>query len=282
MKKKLPELDTIFSALSEDTFIGRGGNASVYRIQGHSEYALRVPNHLLKIFADVVHEPNEIEDPLFQGRNFGQPLVEYGDGITLLYLQEGMPVGVPPYLRNGSKARPSEENDITYAESTKIAAEMPLEAYIEMLEDVKFLRSIDKRFDPSKSNNMLMDIQIQRFKFVDIMTKNPGSDYDNCPQELVTMLFDNSYAWQYKGDQADEIQENRINILNKIILAAERLEMPLSKNEAEEDASFSYSLTLAGYEKGSAERLKIVDRIDQISGPTHGTKPSSFKPEGYG
>ncbi len=77
-------------------------------------------------------------------------------------------------------------------------------------------------------------------------------------------MYDNSYAYLYEGPKEAELKANRKLILGKLLNAAERLSVPFVREGAEnlgKYPSLRYSLQVAGYEEGTAERLKIEERI---------------------
>jgi hypothetical protein len=250
-------LDTLKSG----TVIGQGGNARVYTIAHYPDLVLRVA-HSIGVDNPDVCEPTPIQDTCFKGRNFGQAVAECGPGVTLLHFQKGVAVGVPSYLRTNDRQA---ENDSMYENSTALAASMPQEAYEALLQDMLFVTSIGMQIDPSKSNNMLIDADCKRFKLVDLNVSAPTSPYKNYPAELVCMLIDNSYGWQYKGVHIDRLQEKRKEILEKIISAAEKRHVPFFPKGRLTDSAFSYSLTLAGYAQGSDERASIEKRIATLN-----------------
>jgi hypothetical protein len=245
-------------------FLGSGGNAEVFTVEHYPRYVVRIPRLLDLDHAPKFGAPNIIDDPLFEGRNFGQAIAEFKNGVAVLLKQQGIPIGVPPYLRK-RREEPDiqEKNDKLYEDSTRFVASMHEEAYRELIMDMEFLNNAGKRIDPSKSNNLLVDVKNNKFNLVDISDNNQRRNR-NKPTEAVVVLLDNSYGYIYKGQKEEELQKNRRIILDKLLTAAENLGVPFLHDRSdgiEGDSSLRYSLKLAGYEEGTPRRLEIEKRI---------------------
>src|SRR5262245_35636892 len=131
----LPSIESISAAVTESNLLGRGGNAKVYDLKGHPDFVVRVESRVKDMA--VIAAPVEIDNSSFQGRNYGQAVAQYAEGVTVLHRQHGIPAGVPPHLSREEKNQASSDN--MYEQGTALAARMPQEAYVELLRDMQFV-----------------------------------------------------------------------------------------------------------------------------------------------
>jgi len=195
----LPSEKTLRGSARKENFLGSGENAEVYAVDLYPNFAVKIPRALDLSKASKFGSPKIIDDLRFEGRNFGQPVALFENGVSILLKQQGKPVGVPAHLRGeGEAAGDQEDNDRLYEESMKVVAAMPEEAYVQLIKDLKFLNAAGKRIDPSKSNDLLCDVKNGRFNLVGLTDREKEKE-ENTPTEALFMLFDSSYARRYKG-----------------------------------------------------------------------------------
>jgi hypothetical protein len=205
--------------------IGTGGGSFVHAIQGFPQYVARFPKSR-QIIGDVLEH---VDDP-FEGRNFGNAVYRSGD-VTINKRQLGVPAGMtyPGHVSNP---------DSVYRDMVGMAADMPQQAYNQFADDLKFVNDRGHQFDPSKSNNVLIDALAKRFNMVDI---NPASR--NVPKStlsyMTTPLAGNTYAWKYKGEPLTAAYRG---IVEKARRAAALTGIP----EWPDDSSLAYTMKLAG------------------------------------
>lgn len=239
LEKVCFDKDKILDICTEDNLIGHGGNADVYKIPNVEKYVLRVLRR-----AKAKGEGSEIEEVKdeFSEFNVGQAVAKISDAeIYFLKKQKGIPAGVP----HGRIRREGKNSDPIYEEHLKRAAEMPQSAYDEF---AKILVAINVRgynFDPSKANNVLLDVENGKFNLVDVNKRNENSTYENEMADMVITLMDNSYAWRYKGSAP--LESYRKVILDKCIEAGKKVGLHLP--EAGKNSSLDYSFKLAGQER---------------------------------
>ncbi|MFA4993886.1 MAG: hypothetical protein WC521_01080 [Bdellovibrionales bacterium] len=195
----LPSEKIIRTSVRKENFLGSGINAEVYAIDLYPNFAVKIPRSLDLSKPGKFGAPKIIDDLRFEGRNFGQPVAVFENGVLILLKQIGKPVGVPAHLRDDQAASfDQEENDRFYEQSMKCVAAMPEEAYVQLVKDLKFLNAAGKRLDSSKSNDLLCDVKNGKFNFVGLTDKERDKE-ENTPVEALVMLFDCSYARRYKG-----------------------------------------------------------------------------------
>jgi hypothetical protein len=238
--------------------IGRGGNAIVYDIPG-TQFVLRVPNRASPPAPSAELVP--VADP-FPGRNFGQPILTLGD-LQVLYRQNGFPAGLAL-----PKGLSQDEADSRYSTAIKAAAEMPQSAYDQFAADLVYLDQKGGRFDPSKSNNVLIDQKNAQFNLVDIeqdaKSKNDGGD-------IVITLMGNTYVWKYKG--SEDLKPYWQNIYKKTISAIEKNNLKFDKDSS----SVAYSRKFAGLEQLTPREM--LDRAEEAQRKADAAKETEGKPE---
>jgi hypothetical protein len=170
--------------------------------------------------------------------NVGQPLARVGDA-TVLLRQRGVPAG----LTHGEPAAKGENRNQVYLRRIQLAAGMPQSAYDQLAADLLRANELGFTWDPSKSNNILIDAPRGRFGLVDLSPRDPQSDYENTAAEAVTCLVGNTHAWRASHLEG-ELRDERRAIIRKMMLAADRAGLPRGDDPA--GSSYMYSLTLAG------------------------------------
>ena len=232
--KSIPTTSDVRVAMNLGQEIGRGGNAVVFDLP-FTNFVIRVPNGAdVPSLMDVVQP---VSDP-FDGRNFGQPIATVG-GVQILRRQEGTPAGLTNY-----RSLTQQEADAQYLGALKKAASLPQSAYDQFANDLQFLNEKGANFDPSKSNNVLIDTTKKQFNLVDINQKGGGS-YKNSFSDMVITLLGNTYASKYKGDPA-VVNALRKSIYEKSVAAAKQAGLKID----ESDSSVAYSRKLAGIDDG--------------------------------
>ncbi|MBI2989995.1 MAG: hypothetical protein HYY51_02270 [Candidatus Magasanikbacteria bacterium] len=232
----------ILTVCTEENLIGHGGNADVYQIPGVETYVVRVKQwgnggH------EIQSEIEEVED-VFPEFNVGQAVAKMPeDGIFFLKRQTGIPAGVP---YGEIRRKGGEKADSMYAEHSKRAAEMPQSAYDEFAKLLIVINERDHQFDPSKANNVLVDVESGSFNLVDINKREEGSTYRNSITDMIVTLIDNSYAWKYRGEIP--LETYRKKIIEKCLEAGKKTGLYIPRPE-ETDTSLDYSFELAGQKR---------------------------------
>ena len=209
--QSIPNLRVILRALENPKSLGYGSNAEVFEIPG-TKFVIRVPHTSKK--ETLTNEPELVQD-IYPHHNFGQQVGKIGN-IQILKRQYGIPAGL-----TNSKA--VAQADSRYAFTVQLAADMPQSAYNKLAEELAYLNSIEGKgaqFDPSKSNNLLIDAENQRFNLVDI---NEGH-YKSGLESMLVVLMGNTYAWKYRGES---LQCAYTTIFNKAEHAANKVGLSL-------------------------------------------------------
>jgi hypothetical protein len=220
-----------------ENIIGVGGNAIVCRIPQIDGYVLKVHSRDWLKNRELT-ELVAVEDQ-FPEMNFGQPVASIGMA-DVLKEQVGVPAGVP----YGEVRKSRETGNAVYEIYLKTAAAMPQKSYDQLAELFVFLNENDLIFDPSKSNNILVDSEKDIFNLVDLHHKESDDQPKNSLSYIVISLLDNAYAWKVQDEELEpSLVEYRRQILDKCIKACQKAE--LTKVDSN-DSSLSYSFQLAG------------------------------------
>jgi len=227
------------AAASQETVIGRGGNATVHAIPGEEDLVLRVPRRggFSSGEEDVSARAERVANP-FGDMNVGQPLARVG-GATVLLRQGGEPAG----MSFSDPAFKREDRDDVYRARIEAAAQMPQSAYDRVAADLLHSNQLGYVWDPSKSNNILIDAQRGRFGLVDLSLRDPGSEYVNSAADVVICLVGNAHARRAPHLDRDLVGPRR-EIIRRMMLAADRVGLP--RGDSPDHSSYRYSLSLAG------------------------------------
>lgn len=236
--------DLIVRSSVTENLVGSGGNSSVYKIPEVEEYVLRVPNG--RFGGDTSMGVLEPVDDRLPELNIGQAVARMG-GHKILKRQLGVPAGVPY-----GPIRQSAEGILLYQKSLARAAEMPQTSYDSLAYLFQLLNSNALNFDPSKSNNILIDEKNMVFNVVDINPPDHGAKTHNDLGRMVVPLMDNAFASKVKNSDIDALlTESRKTILLKSIQASKTANLPPVDPK---DDSLAYSFELAGV-KGQMETI---------------------------
>jgi len=240
--------------------IGRGGNATVFEIPSVKDYLLRVENKALrainrKMTDDLLLNVQILND-VFEGRNYGQRVISLHPNIQILKRQEGTPAGVPSrsFLWR-QKDGPAVE---MYEANLMRSAQMPQETYNQLINDLIYINNLGFNFDPSKTNNLLVDEKSQTFNLVDL---NPGS-YQNRMDDILGVLMD-SVSAHNESLGANFIDFQKLvpsyrMILEKTLLAAQHQGFNTSQENWD---NMHYAFRLAGLEENTP--FSIKKKIEQ-------------------
>ena len=229
--QRLEDPDALAAAASQETMIGRGGGSTVHAVPGEEDLVLRVPRRRSAL-QDGPPQAERVANP-FGDMNVGQPLARVG-GATVLLRQRGEPAG----MSSSDPAAKREDWVDVYRARVESAAQMPQSAYDRVASDLLRVNELGHAWDPSKSNNILIDPVGRRFGLVDLDPRDPKSDFVNTADDVVTCLVGNTHASR-TPQLRDDLVAPRREIIRKMMLAADRTGLP--RGESNE-----YSLSLAG------------------------------------
>lgn len=243
--------------------VGRGGNAVVFDIPG-TNYVLRKPHKV----QDVLQDFNQVEDAL-PGMNVGQAVATNSQGVSVLRKQPGFPAGITTRTE-------SPDDLLQYANAVRSAAMMPQSAYDGFAKDLSELTPRGFQFDPSKSNNVLIDPGSGRFNLVDINPNPTG--YQSGLTDMLVPLMGNTFHWKYQklkdsGAFDQELTQSFRDIFSKAKQAAESRGLPTKLGSS---GDYSHSFARFGDEAGDAAASL---EQSQRAGFTFPDNPMQLQPE---
>lgn len=247
-----PKIDEIRDAIKPEHFLGMGGSANVYALDGHPDKVVRV-KHGADVEAALAHPPQAVDDP-FQGRNFGQALTQYGEGVEIMMRQGGQECGLPMRFAGQDNAA-----DI-YKQSMADLAAAPVSAYVGFLEDVQFLETIGRRVDP-KPSNLMVDSEAGRINIVD--TANFGMNFamHDSPAVILRSLF--HYAGASEAGLSplpEDVQANHATALDKMLEACAQTGMPFLHDKG---GQYALQSMVSGMEPEKA--AEVVGKVNMVN-----------------
>jgi len=207
----------------------KGGNADFWYIP-NSPFGLRIVRGQLNFGTLQPH------DNPFGDMNVGQPIANLGKNIQIVRLQSGSPAG--PKL--GTHKLPAEEQEKelgVYRQKVIDAANMPQEAYNQLLNRIIQLNQKGYNIDPSKAGNLLIDPN-KGFNLVDVNKSETGKGDD--AGYIIIMLMGGNFLFNKISNP--ETQQAARTIIKKVEIASQATGLPLDKNQS----SVQYSYSLAG------------------------------------
>jgi len=213
---------------------GQGGNAFFYKIP-NTPFGIRI---LKKNWTTPDINPTlEPADNPNADINIGQAIANYGKNIQVLRLQQGTPAGMKYSALKLQQGDELNQEIANYKNQIKAAAEMPLESYIELFNNIKKLNANNYVVDPSKSGNLLIDKN--KFNIVDMNKMAPTNPYKNSANEIALMLLDKLWDKHFPTDK--EVQNYANEIHKKIEKAAELTDFPINQNPYYYQAQKNYA-----------------------------------------
>lgn len=212
---------------------GQGGNANFYKIP-NTPFGIRILKRTSNTDANPTLQPADNPNADI---NIGQAIANYGKNIQVLRLQQGTPAGLKYGSWNLKDQNQLNQEIANYKNQIKTAAEMPINSYIDLFNNILKLNANNYVVDPSKSGNLLIDKD--KFNIVDMNKMPPTNTYKNSANEIALMLVDKFATKYFPKDQ--EVQNYATQIHDKIEKAAEITGLPINQNSS----SYQFQKTYA-------------------------------------
>ena len=244
LTRELPQ-----NLFSDMNIIGSGFNHTAYKITDNDKYILRGPNEqFIKRYAKEIDYSQttmtETEDKNLK-INIGQPVasivLKTKSGIPMAFFdvlkkQEGTSLGVPPYsalsndfgeLREGAVSYEADSRKEKYSQSLKKVANMPIESYKTLIDEVEEAAKAGYTFDYLNSNNILVDDKNKRFNLIDMEKSRQGVNYGNILYALTNYCYyptytSNSFSNKVSSAEKDDATDNTIKIIQKFMVAMQQ------------------------------------------------------------
>lgn len=227
-----------------DLIIGKGFSHTAYLIPDNKDYVLRVgrsSDDFIKKADWKNMKITDIEDKNIS-RNIGQPVAyieAQADKIFPIYIevlkrQEGTPLGIKPpetlladefgTLRKDEAAYEDISRKEYYSKSIHEVAQLPIEAYEKLIEELKIAGNEGYTFDYLNSNNFLIDTNNQKINLID-MEKGPKTPrWDAILYALTNISYYGTYTSNYSepimsDEKRNQVTQDTITIIKKFITA---------------------------------------------------------------
>ncbi len=202
--------------------LGKGFSHSAYIIPGNDDYILRINNYAANNLDFENFELRDTEDKNLKV-NIGQEVARiyttgkqnsYGPIIEVLRKQNGKSLGIAPSqaiyeedsgkLRLGETSYSAAERKKYYADTIHMTAQMPTEAYENLIETYKQASEAGYTFDHLNSNNILIDEKNQTINTIDWDKSSRGADYGNLLYALTNCYYFSTYVSNYDESQVSD------------------------------------------------------------------------------
>ncbi len=268
--------------------IGSGFSHTAYNIPNNDDYILRAHNSALNNIYDYTSAKIKETENKELSINIGQKTAEIQIKdennmpymIEILRKQKGDPLGIPPTqavfipdsdeLRQGELPYEDMERKKYYASSIHKVAQMPLESYEKLIDNLQAVAKSGYSFDHLNSNNFLIDGDNNNINMIDMDKVNKKVDYGNALYALTNINYFSTFASKYdKNPISNEELEQAINdtveIIEKFINAMQNKNVKF-KNRHEYSYEFMKLFTsfpFAFYCKAIDENQKW-EKLEQI------------------
>lgn len=240
-KHILPSREEILFAMSEQP-LGQGAEAKVYKIHTNPKYTTRVSLDCppLNELAQIINETPMIEQKnIFGEHNFAQTLAYWKNpenpDLPLLTINLYCP-GISIEVQKAGRPKPDKEEALI---RTKVLSEtilnLPDDAFDKLYDDLHFLSSRKHTIDVggglfTNTGNILYSAVDNRMFIIDLqpfLQDHPGiNPYQtkgfNTPLYLARGLIPGAYCYRFEHAQDKDLIKYRTEIINKVILGAER------------------------------------------------------------
>lgn len=188
--------------------------------------------------------------------NIGQPVAEIrvkSTGsllpatIQVLKRQKGEPVGIKPasaiYIEDTEKLREGEipYNDISrkenYERTIHKVAQLPIEAYEKLIEDLNISAQNGYKFDYYNSNNILVDDEGKSLGLIDMEKIGLPVDYGSVLYALTNIQYFNTFTSKYdvpeiSDEKKAKVLEDTVMIIDKYLKAMQNKGLKFNRDES--------------------------------------------------
>ena len=164
--------------------IGEGRESMVYNIPNIDGYCIKIKKDAkLGLFKET--KPLQETKNDFYGFNFGQPIADNGEGISILLKTKGESYGLKDWYQcYAMKKKPTQaELDKYVNEDMARLSEFPQSSYDDFMKRVSLIKNVSRRhFDFFNPNNFIIDYKNKRINVV-YVGKRTHIDFEILPME---------------------------------------------------------------------------------------------------
>lgn len=241
-ERELPSINEIVVAINEMP-LGKGEEASVFKVDTNSKYTVRVSNDVQSIeelCERLRDEPFVHQPDIFDGRNYAQSVAYWGlypddKSRAMMTINLYVP-GFSMEIHKPGTEEPTNSLAIarTIALSERIA-NMPDDAIDKLYDDLHFLSSRGFSIDTGNGlftnmGNILLSDRTEEFRIIDLqpfIREHPGINRqhkkgNNTPFGLVQGLLPGMYKYRNVHSTYKPLIDCRTEIVSKVIQGAQR------------------------------------------------------------
>lgn len=202
--------------------LGEGAKKVVFSINGIDDY---VAAYLKSKTADSSAIFKEYENP-YPGFNFGQPIGGNDTDFIIMKKISGENHGIKNWSAKFNDfafrdVQPSKEDALFFIKQLKDLAQMPVESYIDLAKQVKYLNDKKIKIDFINPNNAMVDNTNQKITYFDLFD-NPTPKLQlikpemNCIQDMKGLLTDSMLNTEFVKVLDKSDKENLMNLTKEI------------------------------------------------------------------
>lgn len=187
LKKHYPNMSLKKLALKTKWFsnsIGEGRESIVYDIPNIDDYCIKIKKDAkLGLFKKT--KPLQETKNDFYGLNFGQPIADNGEGISILLKTKGETYGIKDWIKcySSQKTPTQAELDKYVNEDLARLSEFPQSSFDDFMKRVSLIKNVSRRhLDFFNPNNFIIDYKNKKINVVDVGRKT-SIDFDILPME---------------------------------------------------------------------------------------------------
>ena len=187
LKKYYPNMSLKKLALKTKWFsnsIGEGRESIVYDIPNIDDYCIKIKKDAkLGLFKKT--KPLQETKNDFYGLNFGQPIADNGEGISILLKTKGETYGIKDWIKcySSQKTPTQAELDKYVNEDMARLSEFPQSSFDDFMKRVSLIKNVSRRhLDFFNPNNFIIDYKNKKINVVDVGRKT-SIDFDILPME---------------------------------------------------------------------------------------------------
>lgn len=213
----------LYNALTDENRIGEGTKKVVYSIPNIDNY---VVGFLKKAQSDN-KAPIEGYDNPFPEQNFGQAIAGNNADLIVMQKLDGASFSIPDWtfhfknLVYQNEPITQKEAQIFLSQARKIE-QLPIEAYVYLAEQIKYLSDKGIKIDSINPNNVLVDYDSKKLRYIDLFedpSKFEAINPKNSTHDMINLLTDSLLHAEYiaalDDTDADELKAITKSIIKK-------------------------------------------------------------------
>lgn len=251
----------LLNSANKKNILGTGYISTCFRIPRINNYVFRLPTNLEKQGITLFQKPLNIIEDEFDGRNYGQTVIQIGEHVQILKKVDGTSHSLNPwifYIKHPDKITQKDAHN--FLKCLERISEFGQDAYDNLAASIGYLNLKGKKIDSVNPNNIMIDNKHKKFGIIDLNGKKTAQ-YKNTSYDMISSLLDygsfkNIYNLLNETEKQKLLKTARV-IINKCHNAGTLAN--LSNNESDYLGYLSY------FDKIVAGVSKQYDNIDNLT-----------------